>query len=306
MKLFKHSRPAIVSTLGLLLLGCCFIPRASWALGISPANLEYQQIKTNSIIHGQLLVSGTNSVTTDTLNITATGEAAGAIELPVNQITLAPQTTTPINYSINTAGLEPGNYTADLSIVQAISEKKVEDNTSAVQTGATVHVQFSVTTEDIHQLSIDGVELRTTEQPITLQYRLINGGNVSDRPLSATLAIQNLSTHESRLLTIDDLSWVDPFNSISANIQLPSNLSGGNYAISVQFTSNDGETLYTSSEQHFQIPLTWYETITRASTAHPVTGFMITLGCLLISGAGFWLYQKRARSTSTKSAKHSA
>lgn len=165
------------------------MPRPTFALGISPSEIEVLNIPQNAAVTKEIFVGRRNPKSDEKVKVTLNGPVAQYIVLPKGEIVTLPkgEQSTAIPFTIKSGTLGAGTYVVKITIV-TIPEpvSAVEGGTagSRIVTGAQGTIRFSVTTNAIEDFEINGVNIRETEegQVIGFSYQLINRGNVDARP----------------------------------------------------------------------------------------------------------------------------
>ena len=177
-------------------------PCVGQAFGVSPAVVEINDLLSESSAEATIYISRTNPSTTDTVTVTVSGTGAAAVVLSDTTITLPQgEVSVPFTFSIQPVDLVAGAYTVAMTFLYQQADATVVTSAMGVQSGIEASIQFSVTNDQITNLSVSGIEITQADTALPhLKYVLTNTGNTAAGPTS--LSLQYTDNQAKTIVTV--------------------------------------------------------------------------------------------------------
>lgn len=176
----------LIACVFLLILGMLSCPAGAVSIGISPAELDFENVLKGGYAEGTVAVSTSNEEPLDFL-IWAEGQIGDWIEFePSENLTFSRDQMRRITVIVRPPGnVANGVYTGSIMVSTKSAEPEGGDFGVGVTTGTASDVTVRVTGEEIKKASIQSMEVRDTEEgsPVEFSVSVMNEGNVIISPL---------------------------------------------------------------------------------------------------------------------------
>lgn len=215
------------------------------AVGITPVEIDVKDILPRSSIEKTFFLSRENPFADEYADVTVSGTVAGYIKIPNNGKILLPKGVynTPLKFRIEPGSLGEGEYTATLNAIPAAAPnaRGQEGSGMSLIAGAQGRIRFSVSTNEIENLSISTPIIRNSEegQILAIGYQLNNLGNVDARPTNIEVSFTDVADPKNTYtenIAGRELPIVKAFSSLSQDISTRASLSIGTYTGKVVFS----------------------------------------------------------------------
>lgn len=253
-----NSIPKRYLWLSLILAGVVVIwPRASQAVGISPAVIVVDNMVPQMQTTKEIWFTRSDASQTETLEVTLTGPAADYVipEQSTSTITFpAGQQMLLYPITIQTDNLNSGTYEATLTVTpQATAAAGATPApTTQLLAGAQANIRFTITTSTVEQFQIDTIAIHDSEvgAPLTMSYHMRNNSNVAAKPAQITLQIMPDYT---TTITDQDIPTVAAQTEDTVTVTTTWPLPVGTYQVDLNFVDHTGTTVATATKLPLEI-----------------------------------------------------
>jgi hypothetical protein len=243
-----------IHLLGFAVAVSFFLPASVLAVGIAPAETIVTDLLQNSVVERELLFSRGNPESDDAVTVTFEGDAASAIVGAEGNEIVLPQGEQIVTYpiEINAGSLPTGDYAVNVIVNPVPPPQDDVQNGQSILTGAKGQILFSVTTEEIEELSIKELLINDTEsdQPISFRLRALNEGNVASKP--ARIELEFVDRNDAQLeyvveVDASQVDFVEPFLESTLQYETDTLLPEGVYTVNMTVYDSKDTVLYSIS-----------------------------------------------------------